>query len=202
MILFTTVFSQITTLEIRKFIISSCNINQAGYWEAMQRISSIYMMFFTSLTTIYYLPKLSEILNNSNITTSNSLDYKKLISQFYLYLIPFVLIIFIIIFLLKNEIVLLVLNSNFTQVTHLFQYQLIGDFFKIASSILALQFFIRKDTKIYLVLESISLIIYLFSAYYFIEIQQEVGATIGFAISNFVYFVLVVLVRLRDLPYE
>lgn len=198
MILFTTVFSQITTLEIRKFIISSCSMNQAGYWEAMQRISSIYMIFFTSLITIYYLPKLSEILNNSNIRTSNSLDYKKLISQFYLFLIPFVLIIFIIIFLLKNEIVILVLNSNFTQVTHLFQYQLIGDFFKIASSILALQFFIRKDTKVYLILESISLILYLFSAYYFIEIQQEVGASIGFAISNFVYFILVVLVRLKD----
>lgn len=197
MILFTTVFSQLITLEIRKFIISSCSINQAGYWEAMQRISSIYMLFFNSLITIYYLPKLSAILNSNEIKASKSLDYKKLVTQFYIYLVPLVFLTFEIIYLLKNEIVLLVLNKEFLQVTHLFKYQLIGDFFKIAASILALQFFIRKDTKVYLVLESISLILYLFSAYYFIENQQEVGATIGFAISNFVYFVLVVLVRLN-----
>jgi O-antigen/teichoic acid export membrane protein len=198
MILFTTVFSQMMTLEIRKTIILSCSINQAGYWEAMQRISSIYMMFFTSFITIYYLPKLSEILKPHEIQATKSLKYKKLLSQFYLVLIPLVLLTFGIIYIFKNEIILLVLNSEFSQVNQLFQWQLIGDFFKLTSSILALQFFIRKETKIYILLESISMLLYLFLAYYFIDIQEEVGATIGFAISNLVYFILVVLVRLKN----
>ncbi|MFY7810957.1 MAG: hypothetical protein ACOVQ2_04420 [Flavobacterium sp.] len=196
MILFSTIFSQIITLEIRKKIILSCSVNQAGYWEAMQRISSIYMLFFSSFITIYYLPKLSKILNITNKETK-FIEYKKIIKQYYLFLIPLVLFTFGIIFFLKKEIIIIVLNSDFLQVNSLFKWQLIGDFFKIASSILALQFFIRKETKIYILLESISLFLYLLFSFHFIHIYQEIGACIAFAISNLVYFVMLVILRIK-----
>lgn len=191
MILFTTIFSQITILEIRKTIVVISGINEAGYWEAMQRISSIYMLFFTSLITIYYLPKLSE----SILKIDKKKEYKALIKNFYIYLLPIVLIVFVFIYIFKLYIIQIVLNKEFENVQHFFLGQLIGDFFKIASSILALQFFIRKEIKPYLIFEAISLLLYLFLSYYFVKIYNGVGASFAFALSNMVYFFLVLIFR-------
>lgn len=191
MILFTTIFSQITILEIRKTIVVISGINEAGYWEAMQRISSIYMLFFTSLISIYYLPKLSESILNID----KKKEYKALIKNFYTFLLPLVLIVFLFIYIFKMYIIQIVLNKEFETVQHFFLGQLIGDFFKIASSILALQFFIRKEIKIYIILEAISLLLYLFLSYYFVKIYNGVGASLAFALSNGVYFLMVLIFR-------
>jgi PST family polysaccharide transporter len=40
---------------------------QAGYWEAMWRISAAYLMLFTNTFAVYYLPKLSELKSASEI---------------------------------------------------------------------------------------------------------------------------------------
>ena len=60
MAFYSTILISISYLFIRIKIIETINIDSAGLWEAMNRISTFYMMFFTSLLTLYLLPKLSQ----------------------------------------------------------------------------------------------------------------------------------------------
>ena len=48
-------------IAIRNYIIDSEGLKEAGFWEAMNRISSYYLMFVLSLMTLYFLPRFTEI---------------------------------------------------------------------------------------------------------------------------------------------
>ncbi|MFB0911096.1 MAG: polysaccharide biosynthesis C-terminal domain-containing protein, partial [Flavobacterium sp.] len=43
-------------LAIRNNIIQTLGVNQAGFWETMTRISNYYMLFVTTILTVYFLP--------------------------------------------------------------------------------------------------------------------------------------------------
>ena len=58
------VVGPIVLLAIRKNIIVTLGIEQAGFWEAMTRISSYSFLFITSLIGIYFLPKLALAKDN------------------------------------------------------------------------------------------------------------------------------------------
>ena len=49
---------------IRNLIIDTHSIQQAGMWDAVNRISGFYMLFFTTGFSFYYIPKLSSICKN------------------------------------------------------------------------------------------------------------------------------------------
>jgi len=48
-------------IGIRKHIIETLTIEQAGYWDALSKISNAYFGIITSSLSIYYLPKLSSL---------------------------------------------------------------------------------------------------------------------------------------------
>ena len=60
MAVYSTVIVAISFLLIRNMIIDRLGAQDAGFWEAMNRISSFYLMFFISLTSFYLLPRLSK----------------------------------------------------------------------------------------------------------------------------------------------
>ena len=51
----------VSQLIVRGFIIKNFSMDAAGYWEGMNRISALYLMFITTSFSVYYLPRLSEI---------------------------------------------------------------------------------------------------------------------------------------------
>ena len=58
------VAGSVVFIAIRKNIIATIGIQQAGYWEAICRISSYYLVFISSILTLYFLPKLAVAKNN------------------------------------------------------------------------------------------------------------------------------------------
>ena len=50
-------------LEIRTIVTEDININEAGYWTAINFISKNYMVFATGLFTLYVLPRFASIYN-------------------------------------------------------------------------------------------------------------------------------------------
>ena len=43
----------LVTIAIRNYIITAEGMNSAGYWEAMNRISTYYLMFVNSTDTLF-----------------------------------------------------------------------------------------------------------------------------------------------------
>src|SRR5690606_26214506 len=61
MALFSAIIFPLVALVIRSYIIENLGYKDAGFWEAMTRISKYYLMFVTSLMALYILPRFSEL---------------------------------------------------------------------------------------------------------------------------------------------
>lgn len=169
-------------LAIRNTIIEDLDINQAGYWEAMTRISNYYLLFLTTVLTVYFLPKLSK--STSNIET------KKVIWSYYKGIIPLFLLGLILVYLLKDILIQILFTKEFLPISKLFFWQLLGDFFKALSIILALQFFAKKLTKAFIVAELFSLSILWLSSTYLLSVYGIEGIVMAHAFTFFMYLIV------------
>lgn len=182
MALISMIFGPMVYLAIRNSIIENFDINQAGYWEAITRISNYYLLFLTTVLTVYFLPKLSK-------STSNA-ETKKVIWSYYKGIIPVFLVGLIAVYLLKNILIQILFTKEFLPISKLFFWQLLGDFFKALSTILALQFFAKKLTKAFIVTEIFSLTILWFSSIYLLSAYGIEGIVMAHAFTFFIYFVV------------
>jgi O-antigen/teichoic acid export membrane protein len=188
MALASAVFGPLVFLAIRNQIILNLGLEQAGFWEAISRISGYYMLFCGTLLTVYFLPKLT--LANSNQETK---------SVFYSYFkttIPIYCLGFLTLYFLRDFIIRTLFTKDFLPTTNLFFWQLIGDVFKVASLILGFQFIAKKRTIAFVISEIMSLSVLYVSSIYFIKKYGIEGVVMAQAFDNFLYL-LVLLVFFR-----
>ncbi|WP_395054096.1 O-antigen translocase [Flavobacterium sp.] len=181
MALISAILGPIVLIAIRKFIIDKVGIHEAGFWEAMTRISSYYFLFITSLIAIYFFPKMAAAKSNN--------ETKILFWKYYKRILPLFVFGLLIIFILKDFIIQVLFTKEFLPVSKLFFWQLIGDTFKAASIILGYQFFAKKMTKAFIISELFSLFILYFSSIYFVTIYNIEGVVIAHSVTYFIYFI-------------
>lgn len=181
MALVSAAFGSLVVLAIRKNVILHLGIEQAGFWEAMTRISSYYFMFITSIIGIYFLPKLA--------TAKDNLETKSLFWDYYKGVLPFFIVAMIMLYFLRDVIIQVLFTKKFIPVSKLFIWQLLGDTFKAASLILGFQFFAKKMTKAFIMTEIFSLVILYFSSIFFIKMFGIEGVVMAHAFTYFVYFI-------------
>lgn len=174
----------VSQLIIRGHIIHNFSTNIAGYWEGMNRVSGLYMIFFTTTFGVYYLPKLSEIKDNS-------LQMQEIIKT-YKVIAPLILFSLIVVYFFKDIVIGVLFTKDFYAMRDLFFWQLLGDFFKIMSWILAFVMVAKSMTKIYVITEILFSVILVSFAYYFINLNGIVGATQAYCLNYFIYFIFVV----------
>ncbi len=184
MALVSAIFGPLVFLAIRKHLILESGIESAGFWEAMSRISSYYLMFISTIISVYYLPKLA-------IATTND-QSKKVFYNYFKAIIPLFAIGLFIIYLLRFFIVQQLFNQDFEPVTNLFFWQLVGDVFKAASMILGFQFFAARMTKEFIITELLSLLILYFSSIYLIDKIGVEGVVMAHAVTYFVYLLVLI----------
>lgn len=178
------VFGPLVFLAIRKHLILVSGIESAGFWEAMSRISTYYLMFVSTILSVYYLPKLAAA------TTNN--QSRKIFYNYFKAIIPLFIIGLIIIYVLRSIIVQTLFNRDFEPVTELFFWQLIGDIFKASSMILGFQFFAARMTKAFIITELLSLLILYMSSIYLIDAIGVEGVVMAHALTYFVYLIVLI----------
>lgn len=172
----------VSQLLVRGFIIKNYSIESAGFWEGMNRISGLYLLFVTTSFSVYYLPKLSEIRNDKILKSEIIKTYKLMI--------PIVALSLLFVFLLKDIVINILFTEDFYPMKELFLWQLLGDFFKIMSWILAFVMVAKSMTKKYIFTEiffSISLVLL---SYIFVIKYGVVGATVSYGVNYFLYLVV------------
>lgn len=180
---YSTVLISVTYLLIRNQIISEFGENTAGYWEAMNKISMFYMVFFTSIFTLYLLPKLSE-----NFTQTG---YKSIMQSYFLKLIPLMAGIFLVLFVLRIFIIRLFLTEEFLIVEQYFLLQFAGDFIKIIGFSLAYQFHAKKMVTIYFTSDAVIYLSFYFLSVYLLESFDLKGVFYAHIISSTLYLIVV-----------
>lgn len=183
----------VTQLFLRSYVISSISLTEAGWWEAMNRISTMYLMVITSSFGVYYLPRLSEI--------KNDVELRKEIFKAYKLILPILIIGFLIIYFLRFFIVKLLFTDDFLPMTNLFVWQLIGDFFKIASWLLAFLMVAKAMTRQFIITEIIFSVLMIFMGMWFVNFNGIVGVTQAYMLNYFTYMI-VMLVMFRGLIFS
>lgn len=186
MALFSAILLPLVALAIRSYIIENVSYKDAGFWEAMTRISKYYLMFVTSLMAMYILPKFSEI--------DNIKEFKKEVLIFYKAVIPIFVIGLFLIYLLKSQIVLVVFSKEFKPVENLFVWQLLGDLLKVLSMVLVYQFLAKRMFWHYIVTEIFFLLMLYLTSIYFVGSYGTEGAVMGHFVSYLVYYGIILLI--------
>ena len=187
MALFSAVLLPFVAIAIRSYIIENIGYKDAGFWEAITRISNYYLMFVSSLIALYLLPRFSEI----NTTKA----FKKEVISFYKTIIPVLSVGLLLVYLLKHYIVITVFSKEFEPVEDLFLFQLLGDFIKILSIIIAYQFLAIKMFWHYILTEAFLIIILYTTSVYFIDMLNDVeGAVIAHFVSYVMYYGIILLI--------
>jgi len=181
MALVSAVFGPMVFLAIRKNIIATIGIEQAGFWEAITRISSYNFLFITSLIGIYFLPKLA--------VAQNKQETKSLFWEYYKGIMPLFVVGMLLLYFLRDFVVQILFTKEFLPVTKLFFWQLIGDVFKAASFILGYQFYAKKLTKAFIFFELFSLAILYFSSIHMVSQYAIEGVVMAYALTYSIYFI-------------
>lgn len=153
-----------------------------GYWQAVVRLSDAYLLFVTAALTTYYLPRLSELKTPQTL--------KQEIRDTHRIFMPLIGFILIVIYLFRGLIINLLYSKTFAPATELFSYQLLGDFFRIASWLFTYLLLAKAWTKTYVFTEVILSIIFVSLSHVLARTYGLPGVTYAFALTYFVYWLL------------
>lgn len=162
---------------IRNFLGAKLSWTAAGEWEAMWRLSSAYLMFFTSTLSVYFLPRLAELKNPVEIRTE--------VKQCLKIILPFLVVSSLVVYLLRYLVIKILFSSEFMGIDQLFALQLTGDTFKIISWILAYVMLAKGLTFDYILSE----IIFSFSFYFLIVLLLPHYGLLSTAMAHLINYV-------------
>lgn len=176
----------LVSIVIRNYIIDSIGIQEAGYWEAMNRISDYYLMFVSSLMTLYVLPRFNEINTKE--------AFRKEVINLYKTIVPIFGLGLVVIYFLRPFIVSLIFSEEFKPVENLFFWQLLGDFIKVLSIVIAYQFIAKKMFAHFIIIELFLVVMMYFSSVYLIDVYGVKGAVMGHFVSYVMHYGIILLI--------
>jgi len=181
----TAILSPVISISIRNMITKSATIADAGYYTSLSRIASFYLMFVSTLLTLYFLPKLS--------TAKTNKETQKVFLSYFKSIVPLYAIGLFSVYILRFFIIKLLFSSQFLPMENLFVWQLAGDFFKISSLILGYEFFAKKMTVAFIITEILSFcILYVSSTVLIVKYGAE-GAVMAHAFTYLIYLIVLVI---------
>ena len=186
-----TVCSNFVEINFRNLISERISENEAGIWTAMSSISKIYMQFLITIFSIYILPKYAEI----NFSES----FKNEVKTLYKTLLPLVVVGMLLVYFLKENLILTIYNEAFMGMTVLFKWQLSADLVRFIANILSFKFLAKNQVKYFISTQLIGLITYYICGHLLINHLLVEGLVIALLLSNLLYFVLVLFIMRYDL---
>lgn len=181
----------LSQMLIRAYLTQEFSLAYAGYWEAMIRLSTVYLMLVTTTLGVYYLPRLSELNKIDEIKKEVYLGYK--------FLFPLTVVGGIIVFLLRDWIINLLFTPSFAPMQDLFFWQMMGDALKIGSWILAYLMLSKAMTKLYISTEIIFTLSLIALTYVCTQFFGFKGVSIAHLINYGVYWIVISLFIFKQL---
>lgn len=183
----------VSQMLLRGYVISEISIIEAGWWEGMNRISNMYLMVITTSFSIYYLPRLSELTDPVELRAEVFRSYK--------FIIPCLFLGITLIYLMRFFIIKLLFNSEFLPMESLFFWQLLGDFFKMASWILSYLMLAKTMTKWFITTEIIFNVLFVLLGLLFIQFNGVIGITQAYMVNYILYMLAMVYIFRKLLIY-
>jgi PST family polysaccharide transporter len=188
MILIPSIIWPITYTYVRQLLVQDLGTDFAGGWDAMHKLSNIYLSFLTTVISVYALPKISS-LTSMNHVTREVLNIYKLI-------IPAALVLCGSIFYFRREIINILFTDEFYIMLDLFKWQVAGDYLKILAWVLSYTIMARAMVYKFIFIEFSSIATYIIIVTFCIPKFGFEGVSIAHFLNNFIFLALAVLVYL------
>ncbi len=185
MALLSAVIAPLTLIFIRNEIVTTHAIQEAGIWDAVNRLSGFYMLFFSSGLSMYYMPKLASLHTES--------EFKTELKSYFKTLVPLFLGMLILIFVCKVIILKIAFTAEFLRIEKVLIWQLLGDFFKIMTLAFGFQIVVKTMMKRYFIGEIAFNLSYLLLSYSLMKTNAVEGVLQAYFYANVICFVLVLI---------
>lgn len=176
----------VSHLFIRNYLGENLGWDSAGYWQGIWYISSMYLMLVTTTLGVYYLPRLSEIEDKNELKSEIIYGYK--------IIMPIVILASLMIFLLKDYIILIAFSKEFMPMRELFAWQMIGDCIKIASWLIGYLMLAKAMTKLFIFSEIFFSASFVLMCVCFVNLYGLVGMTYAYCLNYIIYFVFLIFI--------
>jgi len=183
MALLSAVIIPMTLMLIRNHIVNQFSTDEAGIWDAVNRLSNFYMMIFSSGLSLYYMPKLASLRTDD--------EFKDELKSYFKIFVPLFVLMLIVVFLFKGVIIDLAFTAEFSRIKGVLIWQLFGDLFRIMTLAFGYQIVAKAMIKKYFVLEIVFNLLYLSLSYYLVQTASFEGALQAYFFANFVLFILI-----------
>ncbi len=178
----------VSLIMVRNILISQVGWDAAGQWQAVYKISEVYLGVITMTLGTYYLPRLSSLTGVDAI-----------ISEIYKtarVIIPIVAIMAFGVYLLRDVAISLLFTEAFRNARDLFAIQLTGDVIKIAAWLYAYPMLSRGTTKWYVSTEILFTVSFVVLAYLLVRGYGATGVNMAYTI-NYILYLFVMLVTIK-----
>ena len=188
-------FVQAIEIWLRYIITEKIDINSAGYWTAMNGVSSNYFLFISYAFTLYVLPKFAE--NNS------SFSLFKEVKTILLTLLPIVTIAMIGIYIFRVPITKVLFTTDFVVIAPLFKWQLGADWVRVIFLVFAYYLVANKLLTKYFVVEFFSFALFVWCSFYWVDLYGIEGVVM----ANFTRYIgclsliIILLINKRNNSY-
>lgn len=163
----------------------------AGEWQAVFKISEIYLLVFTTTLNIYYLPRISEIRDRADMWAE--------IRNVYRLVLPAAALAAGIIYVLREFITVALFTRDFLGMAQLFGWQLAGDVIKMGSWILGFIMVGRAMVRWFIFTEILFSGLWVVLTYLLTEPFGAQAASAAFALNYMLYWAFLIWVIRKEL---
>ncbi|KTD18952.1 O-antigen translocase [Legionella jordanis] len=142
MLLFSTICFPLVEMHVRNALIFNVSIDAAGYWQAITKLSSAYLSFYSLFLSFYFVPIISAETDRGKLVK----ETKKML----LFVAALFIVMFTVFLSLKSFVIELVLSDKFIAISQLFVLQMIGDFFRVLGWVIGFIVVAKALTKLFI----------------------------------------------------
>lgn len=180
-------FGKLTDFAVRAYSLHLFSTSETGIWQGAVKISDYYMMAFYSVTTIAYYPSITSSLENSQLL-------RKSVLEGFSFFMPIIAIGCFSVYLLQDYLLVFLLDESFSQSATILSFQIVADFFKMSSMLLALLLIAQSKLKLFIIGELLSVLVYLLSIHFFLPIYGIESFTLAGIVRYIIYFLFLFLI--------
>ena len=171
----------ISSFIVRDYLYEKFGADYAGSWEAMWRISAIYLLFLITTFKFYLIPTFSKL---------NDIELKKEVFKIWKIVVPIIILITTAVYFSKNIIINLLLSNEFILINSIIFFHLIGDIIKINCWVLGNIMISKAKTKSFVFFQIEWSLLFVTLSYVFIEKYGFVGVSISYFATYIIHFSL------------
>lgn len=186
----TAICAPLSQILVRDHLSVKFGVAAAGYWQAVTKISDIYLMMVTLTLSAYYLPRISEIRKAAELRAE--------VRKVYRFVLPLAACGAISIYLLRDFIVWFLFTPEFRPMTALFAWQLTGDVIKIGSWILGYILIGKASTGAFVVTEILFSASLVLSTMFLTPLYGLQGSVIAFALNYLLHWLVMYFMTRRE----